>query len=74
MDVLRKLFLPPNSHGETALSVSVMYSTQTAAELAFEHGILPAENFVDLLETPLNFPCVFVFNLKYIFLAILAGL
>ena len=27
-----------------------------------------------MLETPLNYPCIFDFNLKYIFLAIVADL
>ena len=40
-----------------------------AAELAFEHG-----KSVELLETSLNYPCILDFDLKYIFLAIIADL
>ena len=53
----------------SSFSLSVMDSPQTAAELASEQ-----RESVELLETPLNYPCIFDFNLKYIFLAIVADL
>ena len=74
MTVLWEFFLPPRSHGETALSVSLSWIAprrQRNLQLNMEICQLGS---VELPETPLNYPCISDFNLKYIFLAIVVDL